>query len=291
MKYLRLSFRILLFFLLVFLLTALLFGVGSLLVPSAEAGMAFFFLNSLSLLGAVLLASALMMRLGEKVPFRAIGLPRKGWAGETLRGAAMAGVIYLTGFGLMLLTGAVSIAGCSFRPGDLLTAWLLMLTVALSEEFMMRGFVLGSMLRAGVNRYLALFLSSALFSLLHLFNPDFSFLSFVNILLAGLLLGSTYIYNRCSLYYPISLHLFWNWLQGPVLGYEVSGNPLPSLLTLHRTGSDLLTGGSFGFEGSLVCTFLLLLLISLVFATTFPSSTLTSSRRGHSVLGFFLLLP
>lgn len=266
MKYFRLSLGLLLFFLLVFLFTALLFGAGSLWMPSTEAGMTFFFLNSLSLLGAVLLASALLMRLWEKVPFRAIGLPRKGWAGETLRGAVMAGLIYLTGFGLMLLTGAVTVTGCILRPADLLTAWLLMLSVALSEEIMMRGFVLGSLLRAGVNRYLALFLSSALFSLFHLFNPDFSFLSFVNILLAGLLLGSTYIYNRCSLYYPISLHLFWNWLQGPVLGYEVSGNPLPSLLTLHRTGPDLLTGGSFGFEGSLVCTFLLLLLVSLVFA-------------------------
>ena len=54
------------------------------------------------------------------------------------------------------------------------------------------------------------------------------------------------------------LHWFWNWLQGPVLGYEVSGmDSGETLLTLRLTGSDLLTGGSFGFEGSLLCTVLL----------------------------------
>ena len=80
---------------------------------------------------------------------------------------------------------------------------------------------------------------------------------YLPVLLAGCLLGASFLYTR-NLCFPVVLHWFWNWLQGPVLGYEVSGmDSGETLLTLRLTGSDLLTGGSFGFEGSLLCTVLL----------------------------------
>ena len=86
-----------------------------------------------------------------------------------------------------------------------------------------------------------------------------------NLLLAGILLGSAYIYTR-NLWFAIALHWFWNWLQGPVLGFEVSGNAFgESLLTLDTSaGSALLNGGPFGFEGSLICTVLMLAAIWLI---------------------------
>lgn len=169
----------------------------------------------------------------------------------------MAVLLYAVGFGVSLLTGAVEVTGIQWIPCDLLGWLLLFLLVAVSEEVMLRGFVLGRMLSEGMNRFVALFLSSALFSAMHLFNPNFALLPFVNILLAGCLLGASFLYTR-NLCFPIVLHWFWNWLQGPVLGYEVSGTDSgQSLLTLRLTGSDLLTGGSFGFEGSLLCTVLL----------------------------------
>ena len=84
-------------------------------------------------------------------------------------------------------------------------------------------------------------------------------LSFINILLAGVLLGSSYIYTR-NLCFPIALHWFWNWIQGPVLGYEVSGNKFgESMFTLHLHEANLMNGGAFGFEGSMLCTVLMIL--------------------------------
>ncbi|MDE5710977.1 MAG: CPBP family intramembrane metalloprotease, partial [Bacteroides sp.] len=119
--------------------------------------------------------------------------------------------------------------------------------------------VLGRLLDGGVNRFVALFISSTSFSLMHFFNPNFEFLPFLNILLAGVLLGASYIYTR-NLCFPVALHWFWNWLQGPVLGYEVSGNRFgDTLLTLRLSDAHLMNGGSFGFEGSLLCTFLLII--------------------------------
>ena len=65
-----------------------------------------------------------------------------------------------------------------------------------------------------------------------------------------------YLYTR-NLWFPISLHFFWNWIQGPVLGYEVSGNRFcETLFSLRLPANNLINGGAFGFEGSLVCTVL-----------------------------------
>ncbi len=53
------------------------------------------------------------------------------------------------------------------------------------------------------------------------------------------------------------VHFFWNWIQGPVLGYEVSGNRFCEILfSLRLPANNLINGGAFGFEGSLVCTVL-----------------------------------
>lgn len=176
---------------------------------------------------------------------------------DLLSGISLAIVLYAVGFGVSLLAGAIEIAGVVFNPSSLLISFVFFLLVAITEEFALRGFVLERMLQGGVNKFWALFLSATLFSLVHIANPNFDFLSFINILLAGILLGSSYIYTR-NLCFPIALHWFWNWIQGPVLGYEVSGNKFcDGLLTLYLPETNLINGGAFGFEGSILCTVLM----------------------------------
>lgn len=177
---------------------------------------------------------------------------------DWLSGMLLATVLYAVGFGISMLAGAVEVTGVTFNPSSLLISFVFFLLVAITEEFALRGFVLERMLQGGVNKFWALFLSAALFSLIHIGNPNFDFLSFINILLAGILLGSSYIYTR-NLCFPIALHWFWNWIQGPVLGYEVSGNKFcDGLLTLHLPEANLINGGAFGFEGSILCTVLMI---------------------------------
>lgn len=176
---------------------------------------------------------------------------------DLLSGISLAIVLYAVGFGVSLLAGAIEIAGVVFNPSSLLISFVFFLLVAITEEFALRGVVLERMLQGGVNKFWALFLSATLFSLVHIANPNFDFLSFINILLAGILLGSSYIYTR-NLCFPIALHWFWNWIQGPVLGYEVSGNKFcDGLLTLYLPETNLINGGAFGFEGSILCTVLM----------------------------------
>lgn len=221
-----------------------------------EGSLPSLFLERLLMLVGYLSAAVLVLRW-RQLPLSLLGMSLRGREKDLLAGLGVAVLLYAVGFGTSLLMGIVEIASVQWVPRDLLGTLLLFLLVAVSEEVMLRGFVLGRMLSEGMNRFVALFLSSALFSAMHLFNPNFALLPFVNILLAGCLLGASFLYTR-NLCFPVVLHWFWNWLQGPVLGYEVSGmDSGETLLTLRLTGSDLLTGGSFGFEGSLLCTVLL----------------------------------
>lgn len=257
----RLAADILLFYvigtcLMMFLCMFLFLGYKLAAVEMPEGGLLSHVWETLFMLVGYLSAAVLILRW-RNLPLSLLGLSLKGRGKDLLAGAGVAVLLYAVGFGLSLLMGMVEVVDVQWMPRDLLGALMFFLLVAVTEEVMLRGFVLGRMLSEGMNRFVALLLSSALFSAMHLFNPNFAFLPFVNILLAGCLLGASFLYTR-NLCFPIVLHWFWNWLQGPVLGYEVSGTDCgQTLLTLRLKGNDLLTGGSFGFEGSLLCTVLL----------------------------------
>lgn len=216
---------------------------------------------------ACVVAFDVVLRLGKVMyPQRrpSMGFALKGHGRELLAGIGTAAGLYGVGFLLTLLFGGVGVVDVNFYAGALGQTWVLFFLVAVFEETACRGFLLGRMMDAGMNKFVALVLSSVVFSAMHLGNPNFAAVPFVNLLLAGVLLGSAYIYTR-NLWFAIALHWFWNWLQGPVLGFEVSGNGFrETLLTLEATDNVLLNGDSFGFEGSLICTVLMLVCAFLI---------------------------
>lgn len=134
----------------------------------------------------------------------------------------------------------------------LITIGLLML-VALGEELVFRGYILGNMMQS-TSKEAALVFSALVFAIMHSLNPNFNVTAFINIFLAGLLLGINYMFTR-NLWFGILLHFSWNFFQGSVLGFPVSGLQLPSLLQQNSSGSILLTGGQFGLEASWLTSF------------------------------------
>lgn len=118
-----------------------------------------------------------------------------------------------------------------------------------------------------MNRWLALTISSFLFFLAHINNPsiDNTILPMVELFVGGILLGINYIYTK-NLWFGIMLHFSWNFLQGPVLGYKVSGIDIEPLLKQNIEGSAIWTGGDFGFEGSLLS--IILSIIFIIILTT-----------------------
>jgi len=171
-------------------------------------------------------------------------------------------ILLSIGFVILVLTQYLSIDRIDFRP-SLIFGFLLFFIIQSSfEELVMRSFLIPTIAHRS-NVWVALIVSSLAFALLHGSNDNINVLSLVNIGLAGVLLGVLYlIYNQ--IWAPIGMHAGWNFLQGNIFGYEVSGIDVYSLIDSHETGPDIWTGGAFGFEGSLLATIALTLLISML---------------------------
>lgn len=166
-----------------------------------------------------------------------------------------AGLIMM-GLGTLLLWGNGNLTIDSVNLGllSLLQSIVLFILVSVNEEVFVRGYILPNLMDS-MNRYIALLVSALIFTALHLFNPNVSVLGVSNIFLAGILLGISYIFTK-NLWFPIALHFSWNFFQGPIFGFKVSGINLETLISQSINGNELLTGGQFGFEGSIIATML-----------------------------------
>ena len=147
--------------------------------------------------------------------------------------------------------GLYSIAG----PGDTIKLFpeivALGLFPAISEEIFFRGILFRWCEELG-GSWFALALTSAFFGLAHLMNPNATaFSSFAIAVEAGILLGGAYMLTR-SLWMPMGLHAAWNITQGEIFDVPVSGLAMNGLVNARIQGPELLSGGQFGFEASII---------------------------------------
>jgi membrane protease YdiL (CAAX protease family) len=110
-------------------------------------------------------------------------------------------------------------------------------------------------------------ISSAFFGALHLGNPNAIWVSAAGIFLAGVFLAYSYLRTR-QLWLPIGLHIGWNFFEGVVFGFPVSGSESYALIRTSVDGPVLWTGGLFGPEAGLVVIPALLLGVVMVYAYT-----------------------
>jgi len=157
---------------------------------------------------------------------------------------------------ILVASGNLSFIGFDFYPEDLMLYVLVMLLVAFAEELVIRGYILNNLLDS-FPKWIALLISATLFALFHFLNPEFSWLSLIGIFIGGLLIGLNYIYTR-NLWFGIFFHFAWNYFQGPVFGFKVSGLETDSLLVQNIKGPVWWTGGTFGFEASMLACLLIM---------------------------------
>jgi membrane protease YdiL (CAAX protease family) len=178
-------------------------------------------------------------------------------------GAVLMGVIFLIGLG----TNTINVTGyfissnldVNFLSGFIQSA-LFFAFVGFYEEILSRGYHLIN-LAEGFNHKiigrrwaltLSFFITSLIFGLLHLGNPNATWISTLNITLAGVFLGLGMVLTG-SLAIPIGLHITWNLFQGSVFGFPVSGVKTGvTLIATELTGPQWLTGGLFGPEAGVL---------------------------------------
>lgn len=134
-----------------------------------------------------------------------------------------------------------------------------------TEEVATRGWLL-TRIAARTNLPLAIAISSSLFGILHMGNAGVTFLSVLNIILDGVLAGLLFIYTD-SIWLVVAQHGTWNYVQGNLLGFQVSGTGADASIFSFTMGDgpDWLTGGEFGAEGSIITTLVLLLSVVMVY--------------------------
>lgn len=213
--------------------------------------------NVLLSLALGLLASWTCLR-AEGLSLASIGfVPGRRWMRELGLGALLGG-------GLMVVTALAALGARGFHwvrgagaPASTAWGFLLFLLVAFNEETIFRGYFF-QQLAAGLGAWPTQILLAALFALAHWGNPGMTgatrIWASLNIGLAAILLGLCYL-RTGSLALPIGVHLGWNFTQGNVLGFGVSGTTMaPGLLKPVFLGRpEWLTGGAFGLEASLPC--------------------------------------
>jgi len=122
--------------------------------------------------------------------------------------------------------------------------------VGINEELLSRGYQLQNIASAS-NLFWGVMVSSIIFSVLHFANPHANWLSVIGITLAGIFLALGYIRTK-QLWLSIGLHIGWNFFEGVVFGFPVSGSETYNLIIPSINGPELWTGGKFGPEAGLV---------------------------------------
>lgn len=243
-------------FLLIYLLITI--GVSSMVLVVAvllfnnTASIHLFYAAVLLNFSTGVLLVMLFRKMIDKETVKSLGLQWKGFGKERTAGfiaavlmmTLMATVLWLMGL-LQWFTIDVEWQGMAY-------VFVALVLVAFVEELLFRGYVLQNLMHS-MRRERALIASAVLFAVFHSMNPNFNLIAFINIFIAGFLLGVNYIYTR-NLWFSIFFHFSWNFIQGPVLGFDVSGIELPSLLQQNLRGSILITGGQFGLEASWLTT-------------------------------------
>ena len=244
-------------------------GVESLTTSPAFPDAELLVAGGVASLVAALVSMWIAGRYLDRRPFSEFGLrlDKEWWLdlgfGFFLGALLITGIFFVElGAGWIRITGTFETVGDggSFFPAILVPA-VLFLCVGTYEELISRGYQLRNMAEGlnfpGVGPrgaiVLAWVISSSLFGLLHLANPGASAISTVNIAFAGLLLGTGYILTG-RLAIPIGLHITWNFFQGNVFGFPVSGlGPVgATFISTEQGGPPLWTGGAFGPEAGLL---------------------------------------
>jgi hypothetical protein len=189
----------------------------------------------------------------EQRPVSELALPGMGWE---------LGIGLVIGAGLYAVC-ELSLMALGLYRIDGLNPWSFMIpaiAMAISsgvfEELLFRGVVFRSV-ETWLGSWAALVISSLVFGLTHLINPQGTLEGALFIAVeAGVLLAAAFMLTR-RLWLSIGFHIAWNYTQSAIFSGIVSGNDAAQgLIRSTVSGPDLLTGGSFGVESSVIALFL-----------------------------------
>lgn len=219
-------------------------------------------LGSLLMIIGATASIATYTRFVENRP--ALELSPKHAIQETSFGLLLGALIFSTIVLIMYLIGVLQFEAIN-STANLFNFLPKLLIAGFIEEYFFRGIVF-KLSEELLGTWIAIIIQAALFGLIHGNNPNATaFSTFAIAIEAGILLVAVYMLTR-RLWMAIGLHFAWNWIQGPFFGIPVSGLDINGFFETSRNGPEILTGGAFGAEASIVtltlCTIIGCLLLA-----------------------------
>lgn len=281
--------RVLLYLLILGVVVVVTLGLGGaalaalgLVQPGGALSGAGAYLFSALYLLSVLAATWIARRFVDRRSLTSLGFGRyRGWLADVAFGVALGFFLMTVVFLVELGAGWLEFEGLLWQRsswaavvGLLASSIASGLVVAVNEETISRGYILQN-LKEAWGTLAAVGVSSAFFALLHALNPSVGVLPLFNLAVAGVLLAAGYLITR-SLWLPIALHFSWNFFQGTLYGFPVSGGAGEGIIVAPVSGPEVVTGGPFGPEGGLLGLAVMLLGIGMIYLW---------GRRRHSRSG------
>lgn len=224
-------------------------------------------------IGMGLAALAVYIGYGRLVEGREVTeLSTQGMFKEWSTGALIGAALIVSCILILAVLGMYRVEGLN-PISFMLPAVAMAISAGIFEELVFRGVLLKSV-EDFAGSWIALLVSSLVFGLTHLLNPNGTLVGAVYISIeAGLLLGGAFLLTR-RLWLAMGVHMLWNYLQSAVFASVVSGGDSdPGLFKSVFEGPDLLTGGGFGVESSIfaliLCTVTGIVMVAMAY------------RRGH----------
>jgi len=271
------------FHLLILIFFSIVFSLpfAGLFLEPAPRGPVFFLVNGLITAVPVTVSVYLARRWLDRRPFLDLGLRwNRRAVADLLLGFGLTGLMFAVIFLLEWAPGFLQFGGFAWQAQPLaaiLQATFLMLLAYIftgwGEELLFRGYWLQN-ISEGLNLSWGILITSVLFALAHLLNPNPSFAAVLGLILGGLFFAFAYL-RTGQLWLPIGIHIGWNFFEGTIFGFQVSGTEPFSLIQQTVEGPEIITGGAFGPEAGLVLLAALLLgaLIIHLYTRTGKSET------------------
>ena len=202
-----------------------------------------------------LFLSIFLMTKISKLKIEQLGFTKDNIVFSYLKGALFGTLQIFTVFFIIFGLKAIDVYYVGNIPILLLIkVFIIFIFQALLEEILFRGYLMPFFSKV-IGIKFTITLLSFLFTCIHLFNPNLDIIGLANVFLAGVTFSLIYYYTG-NLWLVGAMHTLWNFILGFIVGSQISGiityNSV--FFSIPVENKDLISGGVFGFEASIVTT-------------------------------------
>ena len=225
--------------------------------------------NIISVLCSYIFSAVILLffvKYFEKTTFEYFGFSKENNLEAIKVGAGLAIFSIVGVVAILLMSNNISLSlSKDLKIGIIIILTILVLMQGFLEEVVFRGYLM-TRLAAKKGKWIAILLSSLFYLVFRMSNPTTSKIDLLNIFLISVVMSLLYWYFDNVLVIAI-FHAFWNCISGLIFGFNLSGIKLSDSIFTVKVISDkqILIGGSYGIEGSIIATVFFAILGLLVY--------------------------